>query len=38
VRAVHPTLRGTYTWGIRGTDRLRNWAYATTMWPVVHSS
>ena len=36
VRAVHPTLRGTYTWGIRGTDQPRNWAYATTMWPVVH--
>lgn len=38
VKAVHPTLRGTYTWGVRGTDQPRGWAYATTMWPVVHSS
>lgn len=36
VRAAYPTLRGTYTWGIQGTDRVRNWAYATTMGPVVH--
>ncbi|MFM7254030.1 MAG: fibronectin type III domain-containing protein [Ilumatobacteraceae bacterium] len=36
VAAAYPTLRGTYTWGIRGTDMPRGWLYATTMWPVVH--
>lgn len=36
VRAVYPSLRGSYTWGIRGTDLPRGWLYATTMWPAVH--
>ncbi|MGA0893769.1 MAG: glycosyl hydrolase family 18 protein [Ilumatobacteraceae bacterium] len=38
VAAAYPTLRGTYTWGIRGTDMPRGWLYATTMWPVVHAT
>jgi chitinase len=38
VAAAYPTLRGTYTWGIRGTDMPRGWLYATTMWPIVHAS
>jgi chitinase len=36
VIAVHPTLRGTYTWGVRTYDMVQGYPYVTTMPSVVH--